>query len=80
VGVPLGELLFSFFLSLRRDPKEIFEGNTITFLISRTTLRGFFAILTRHRRNFFSTLEGLLRPGDLASIGLSGGYPLLASH
>jgi hypothetical protein len=47
-----------------------FEGSTITFLISRTALRGFFAILTTHRRNFFSTLKGLLRPGALASIGL----------
>ena len=46
------------------------EGNTIAFLISRTALRGFFAILATHRRNFFSTFEGLLRPGALASIGL----------
>jgi hypothetical protein len=41
----------------------------MAFLIPRTALRGFFAILTTHRRNFFSTLEGLLRPGALASIG-----------
>jgi hypothetical protein len=64
VGAPLGFILF-----LRRD-KKIFEGSTITFLIPRTALRGFFAILTTHRRNFFSTLKGLLRPGALASIGL----------
>jgi hypothetical protein len=37
-----------------------FEGNTTTFLISRTILRGFFAIPTRHRRNSFVTSEGLL--------------------
>jgi hypothetical protein len=57
---------------LRRDQKKIFEGNAITFLlISRTALRAFFAILTTHRRNVFSALEGLLRPGALASIGLT---------
>jgi hypothetical protein len=38
-------------------------------LIPRTTPRGLFAILTTHRRNLFSALEGLLRPGALASIG-----------
>jgi hypothetical protein len=62
-----------FFFFFRRDPKKIFEGNAITFLIPRTTLSFFFAILTTHRRNFFSALEGLLRPGALASIGLGGG-------
>jgi hypothetical protein len=61
----------SFFLGETTHKKN--EGNTTTFLIPRTTLRGFFAILTTHRRNFFSTSEGLLRPGDLASIGLSSG-------
>jgi hypothetical protein len=48
-----------------------FEGNAITFLISRTALRGFFGILTAHRGTFFSPLEGILRPEVLASIGLS---------
>jgi hypothetical protein len=36
------------------------EMHAITFLTPRTTPRGFFAILTTHRRNFFSALEGLL--------------------
>jgi hypothetical protein len=74
VAAPLGGLIFSFLF--RRDPKKykIFEGNAITFLISRTTLRGFFAIPAIHRRNFFSTLEawsleGLLRPCAMAPIG-----------
>ena len=49
-------LLFYFF---RRDQKNIFEGNAITFLIPRTTSRFFFAILTTHRRIYFSALEGL---------------------
>jgi hypothetical protein len=62
-------LLFYFF---RRDQKNIFEGNAITFLIPRTTSRFFFALLTTHRRIYFSALEGLLRPEALASIGLSG--------
>jgi hypothetical protein len=60
VGVPSGGLYFIYFLG---ETTNKFEGNTITFLISRTTPRGFFAILTTHRRNFFSTSEGLLRPG-----------------
>ena len=70
MGAPLGELKF---FICRRDRKHIFEGNTITFLMPRTTLRGFFAILTTHRRNLFITSEGLLRPGALASIGLTEG-------
>jgi hypothetical protein len=53
------------------ETQKIFEGNAITFLIPRTTLRGLFAILATRRRNVFSSLEGLLRPGALASIGLS---------
>jgi hypothetical protein len=49
------------------------EGNAITFLmcIPRTTLRGLFGILTTPWMFFFSTLEGLLRPEVLASIGLN---------
>jgi hypothetical protein len=62
-----------FFFKAR--PKKIFEGNAIAFLISRTALRGFFAILTTHRGTLFSTLEGLSRPEVLASIGLN--CPLL---
>jgi hypothetical protein len=70
----VGALLFFFF---RRDPKKKFEGNAITFLIPRTTLSFFLAILTTHRRTFFRALAGLLRPGALASIGLGGGLVAL---
>jgi hypothetical protein len=63
VGAPLGGLIYLFIF--RRDQTKIFEGNAITFLIPRTTPRGFFAILTTPRRILFSTLEGLLRPGAL---------------
>jgi hypothetical protein len=62
---PLGGLKY------KARPEKIFEGNTTAFLIPRTALRGFFAVLTTHRRNFFSTLEGLLRQVALASIGLT---------
>jgi hypothetical protein len=60
---PWGSLVFVFVF--RRDPNFFLrdEGNTTTFLIPRTALRGFFAILTTHGRNFFSALEGFLRPG-----------------
>jgi hypothetical protein len=59
-----------FCLFFWRDHKKKIEGNTTAFLIPRTTLRGFFCILTTPwRKN--SALEGLLRPEALASIGLS---------
>jgi hypothetical protein len=70
VDAPLGGVIF------RRDHNFSLEGNAIASLIPRTALRGFlpFSILTTHRRNFLSTSEGLLRPGALASIGLSSGF------
>jgi hypothetical protein len=71
---PWGGVIFCFIS--RRDHNFFLEGNAIAFLIPRTALRGFlpFSILTTHRRNFLSTSEGLLRPGALASIGLSSGF------
>jgi hypothetical protein len=69
VGAPLGGLLSSSFF-LGETTQNKIEGNTTTFLLSRTTLRFFFGILTTPwRKN--STSEGLLRPGALAPIGLT---------
>jgi hypothetical protein len=76
VGAPLGlGGGLNFFIS--GETQNQIEGNAITFLISRTALRGLFAILTTHRRNFFSALEGLLRPEALAPIGLRLGWHFL---
>jgi hypothetical protein len=49
-GTPEGSgcTLGGVFFFLKARPQFFFEGNAITFLIPRTTLRGFFAILTDH--------------------------------
>jgi hypothetical protein len=51
----------------------------MAFLIPRTALGGFFAILTTQGGKNVGTLEGLLRPGALAPIGLIGGQPQLVA-
>jgi hypothetical protein len=55
VGAPLGGLVIVIIVVIiiivlgETGGKKI-EGNITTFLIPRTALRGFFAILTTHRR------------------------------
>jgi hypothetical protein len=66
---PWGGLVF--IKTVFRRGQFVFEGNTTAFLMPRTTPRGFFAIPTTHRANSFSALEGLLRPGALAPIGVN---------
>jgi hypothetical protein len=46
--------LWFFYLFLGERGQFFFEGNAITFLIPRTALRGFFAVLTTHRGTVFS--------------------------
>jgi hypothetical protein len=73
VGAPLGEL----FKKNRKEEAGLKKerGKYYSFLNTpRTVLRDFFGILTTPWRTQFSTLEGLLRPKVLASIGLSCSY------
>jgi hypothetical protein len=65
---PWGSSFFLFFLFLGKTEKN-FKGNTITFLIPRTALRGFFRLSpTENNALQHATPEGFETAGDPVAV------------